>query len=469
MKESTRLNIENTILKNNGKLKEYIKTQKGWHVLIICSKGSEFRKDYRKIHKQWCPYICCNRGRKSKIDDDHGFELYRKLIQQESLGKTICKENSYYKKWGTDESWATFECTQCKYIWGNKCTTQLAPISSTNRMKGCANCAGQVNLEKKRIDILKKAKLKFLSVDKKKQIKNNHQILQLQCLNECGEIIHKSINKIDTYQKNNLGWCVCTRKRVYWNVEKLRLKGMERGFKLLTTENDISEVRYNTNFTWGCSKGHQTIFSLGSIKNGCYKCYYEKRISSIEKVENYLTENKLQIKLLPQQKWSDSLTKLKFNCNICNSDFEKIPTCIVYADQGCPKCSKIGRSNSEIYVHEYLEKYFSIKFKPNLKPFDWLQYNGNKLELDGFCPEHQIAFEHQGIQHYEYNEFFHDGDIKNFELQQKRDEAKANLCAKKNIKLIIIPALNKYTPKEMLGDVLEDEINRLNINVKSLV
>lgn len=469
MKESTRLNIEETIIENNGKLKKYIKTSKGWDLIIICSSGSEFRKDYRKIYKQWCPYLCCNRGKKGKIDDNHGFELYREIIQQESLGKIVCKENSYYKKWGTNESWAEFECTQCNYVWFNKCTTQLAPISSTNRMKGCANCAGQVNLKKKRIDILQKANLKLLSPDTAELIKNNHQILKFQCLMECEEIISKSINKIDNYQKNNLGWCACTKKRINWNIEKLRVKGMERGFNLLTNENDISEVRYNTNFTWGCSKGHQTIFSLGSIKNGCYKCYYENRISSIEKVENYLTENKLPIKLLPQQKWSDSLTKLKFNCNICNSDFEKIPTCIVYADQGCPKCSKIGRSNSEIYVHEYLEKYFSIKFKPNLKPFDWLQYNGNKLELDGFCPEHQIAFEHQGIQHYEYNEFFHDGDIKNFELQQKRDEAKANLCAKKNIKLIIIPALNKYTPKELLGDVLEDEINRLDINVNRIV
>jgi hypothetical protein len=34
-----------------------------------------------------------------------------------------------------------------------------------------------------------------------------------------------------------------------------------------------------------------------------------------------------------------------------------------------------------------------------------------------------------------------------------------------NIKLIIIPALNKITPKEMLASVLEDEIERLNIAI----
>ena len=73
------------------------------------------------------------------------------------------------------------------------------------------------------------------------------------------------------------------------------------------------------------------------------------------------------------------------------------------------------------------------------------------------------------VKHYEYNEFFHGSDIQNFVRQQERDKVKADLCAKNNIKLIIIPALNKITPKELLGDILQDEINRLEINVSRII
>jgi hypothetical protein len=465
MKDSTRQKIEKTIRENNGILKEYIKKSVGWDVVAICSNGSVFKKEYRKIHSQWCPYLCCNRGKNGKIDDDYGFEIYRQIIKKESLGKIICKEKSHYKKWGTNESWATFECLQCNYIWNSKCTTQLAPISSTKRIKGCANCAGQVDLHKKRINILKKANLRLITPDNISLIRNNHQLLDLLCELECKEIIHKSINKIDTYLKNDLGWCTCTRKRTKWTIEKVTKKGLQHGYKLIFDSNELNHIKYNTNFTWECSKGHQTIFSIASLKNGCNKCYYEKRISNIEKVKNFIHENALPIQLLPNQIWTNSLTKLKFRCNNCDADFDKLPTSIIYADQGCPKCSKIGRSNSEIYVHHFIEDFLNIRMKPNLKPFKWLTYNGNKLELDGFCEEHNIAFEHHGIQHYEYNEFFHDGDVQNFELQKLRDETKSRLCSENNIKLIIIPALNKITPKEMLASVLEDEIERLNIAI----
>jgi len=60
------------------------------------------------------------------------------------------------------------------------------------------------------------------------------------------------------------------------------------------------------------------------------------------------------------------------------------------------------------------------------------------LELDGFCEEISIAFEHQGAQHFREVKFFH-REEDSFKKQQIRDEKKRQICRKKNILLIEIP------------------------------
>jgi hypothetical protein len=54
--------------------------------------------------------------------------------------------------------------------------------------------------------------------------------------------------------------------------------------------------------------------------------------------------------------------------------------------------------------------------------------------LDIFIPSHNLAFEYQGLQHYEPIDFF--GGINSLEDTQKRDKNKENLCKKNKINLI---------------------------------
>ena len=470
MKDATRKRKKSIVIQKGGTLKKWIKTNKGWDMIIECSSGSVFRKDYKKIDFSWCPYLCCNRGKKIKIDDKHGFSLFKKAINEGSSGSIQCiSERAYIKKRDgslNSNRWAHFRCNNCKYEWAEKCTTQLAPISSSGRQKGCASCAGQVNLHERREGILRKANLKLKNLNSCSEIKNNGQYIDLICEKECGEVINKSINRIDAYLKSGLGWCSCTRARIKWSADKIIEEARIRGFELISELNGTEEIKHNTILKWQCPKGHVTSFSSGSLKrNGCSTCYHEKRIDSINKLESFIIKQELPIELIPGQKWKTSLAKLTFKCNSCGIEFKKVPTSVVFAHQGCPDCSKKGRSNSEIYVHKYLEDVFKIKFEPNLKPFSWLVYNGNKLELDGFCEEHNIAFEHQGIQHYEYNEFFHAGDPNNFKIQQERDKAKKKLCEENGIKLIRVPALDVLLMKEGLDDFLRDTIIELDIKL----
>ena len=75
-------------------------------------------------------------------------------------------------------------------------------------------------------------------------------------------------------------------------------------------------------------------------------------------------------------------------------------------------------------------------------------FANNRWELDGYNDELKIAFEQQGIQHYEYRPHFHRNGIVDLEEQQKRDESKRKQCIELGIKLIEVSYLLTGSEKE---------------------
>lgn len=107
----------------------------------------------------------------------------------------------------------------------------------------------------------------------------------------------------------------------------------------------------------------------------------------------------------------------------------------------CPKC----RNTKEQYCREIFEYLFKKDF-PNTRP-DWLRNEaGNKLELDGYNRELQLAFEYNGMQHYETVEYFGMSEER-LSQQQEHDSIKIEQCLKKKIILIIIPYTLKTKKK----------------------
>ena len=62
------------------------------------------------------------------------------------------------------------------------------------------------------------------------------------------------------------------------------------------------------------------------------------------------------------------------------------------------------------------------------------QYPINRLRIDFFLPDYNIAIECQGIQHFKPVDIF--GGEEAFTIQKIRDESKKKLCDKNNIRLI---------------------------------
>jgi hypothetical protein len=111
-------------------------------------------------------------------------------------------------------------------------------------------------------------------------------------------------------------------------------------------------------------------------------------------------------------------------------------------------------SNTGIYCNYLISKILNSNciFE---KTFSWLKYNGNKLRLDGYFEEYNLAIEYDGIQHYEYTKKF-DKEYEEFLKRQERDRIKDKLCKENGIKLIRIrydePLTEEYLKQKLIKE-----------------
>ena len=131
--------------------------------------------------------------------------------------------------------------------------------------------------------------------------------------------------------------------------------------------------------------------------------------------------------------------------------------------RGCPKCAG---SNGENIMRDLLENtIFPDKKFPTIRP-EFLRNpeTGWPLELDCYIEEMKLAFEFQGVQHYESIRRF--GGEKRFEQQHKKDQLKRELCLKEGIDLIEIDTRpinkirNKKDKEQKILQILLDKLKK---------
>jgi len=148
---------------------------------------------------------------------------------------------------------------------------------------------------------------------------------------------------------------------------------------------------------------------------------------------------------------------LKWECSVGHT-WSAVASSVLHGNTWCPECSPFI---SERICRAYFEAIFDKKFiKTRPK---WLKTEkGHSLELDGYCKELGIAFEHQGTQHYLESKQF----LKNkttLRAIQNRDANKRKLCYENKVILIEIPALNYYTKLSDLEQFILNELSKHKI------
>ncbi len=197
---------------------------------------------------------------------------------------------------------------------------------------------------------------------------------------------------------------------------------------------------------WECQAGHQWRASYNHISRGrwCPTCANAKkadalRINTIDVARAVAARRGGECL---SSTYSNSYSHLRWKCD---KGHEWSASLNMVKDVGtwCPGCAQWKR---EAECRKHIEELTGYTFPPAQPAF----LEG--LKYDGYCPELRIAFEHNGIQHYEETPYFHrtDGALAD---QQRRDARKEELSSDHFVALVVIPYwvwdIRGYVAKEL--------------------
>lgn len=255
--------------------------------------------------------------------------------------------------------------------------------------------------------------------------------------------------------KKRSSWCPnCD---IYFcNIDQAYNIAESKNGKCLTSRENFKNG--DQKLEWECHLGHKWLASLYKVKNSktwCPKCSGTKK-------KTY-EEIKLEIELrgweLLSTDYINQHNKLQIKCKNNHIFYESIDK-IIHRGYGCKYCNTIRISENIVRIH--FETIFNKNF-PTLRP-PYME----GLELDGYCSELGIAFEHHGEQHYSLKALkgFHISKTEDdFIALQKRDERKIELCKKYGIKLIVIPSLFAMVKLKDLKSIIKMQCDILDIKL----
>lgn len=231
--------------------------------------------------------------------------------------------------------------------------------------------------------------------------------------------------------KLNSSWCaICGRSKNPWDVERYEEFAAKKGGRLLTKGlRGIPE--HKTVVRFKCKRGHTWQTTAGQIKGYGTWCGRCANLDRRKPLDDFLQ--------LADERGGKFIRAGKHRGYAATWSCARGHRFMMRLDQGrnggwCPECSA---SRCERITRAHFEQLFARPF-PRVRP-KWLRNtSGRLLELDGYCEELGLAFEHQGEQHYRPVKHF--GRTEHAAIKA-RDRLKRRLCKKSGVVLIEIPEL----------------------------
>ncbi|MGU4699089.1 hypothetical protein K6L09_20700 [Burkholderia cepacia] len=155
------------------------------------------------------------------------------------------------------------------------------------------------------------------------------------------------------------------------------------------------------------------------------------------------------------EQYIDAKSKLKWKCGEPNHPtWEAIYNNVVKKGRWCPLCYKKKRHISENRIRQFFEIYFGKPFPSSTPSWNRNPWTNRPLELDGYCDEFNLAFEHDGEHHFSKKFGYKTKDLA---YQKFKDHQKKKNCLAEGVTLINIPIIDeKYRNKfpEFLNHVI---------------
>jgi hypothetical protein len=340
------------------------------------------------------------------------------------------------------------ECLSKEYIRGrNKLLWRCVenhewPAAAEHIIAGswCPECAGK---KKYTIEKVKEFVEKYGGECLSKEYKDALSNLKFKC--KKGHVFDKCFSHI----KNNGLWCPECNGTFRYTIDDIQEIAKRRGGKCLSN----IYINQKTNIELECSKRHKWKNSAGNIIQGqwCKKC------AGLEKKTIH------DMDLLAEVKGGKCLSiyykgnKYKLTWQCADGHIWKAKPNDIVCGSWCSKCNINFNEEKCRFILEHLLDTKFPKASNFLKSKN--SYKKNiALELDGYSPHLNLAFEYNGRQHYEYTPFFHK-ESSDFEYQKERDCLKREACKKRGINLLTIP----YTENRNLVLYIKEFLNRNRI------
>ena len=161
------------------------------------------------------------------------------------------------------------------------------------------------------------------------------------------------------------------------------------------------------------------------------------------------------IKLLSKYRKTHGRNQLE--CVVCGHCWEAIFSNFFSLGIGCPQCA----DKYERRCRDAAEDVLGLRLPKVKHPLIRNPETNRMLELDGFNEQHKVAFEYQGVQHYEKVPSSHPMFAGNkVEELKQRDAVKAARCAELGIRLIVVPY---WVLSAELRPFIQNECNTLGI------
>lgn len=338
-----------------------------------------------------CPK-CCRDATKLT---DHEFK---------SKMKTANSKVEVIGKYSTTKIPITVKCLKCSYKW-------KAQPSNLLRNSGCPKCAGKIITTKKLRKKITEKNSKVIPIGK--YIKGSKYIL-VKCKN-CNYVWNAIISNL----LHDSGCPKCANNQRLTDTEfKKRVKKYHPNIIILEEyQGSKSKIRVlckQCSHKWDAQPDH---LMRGA---GCPKCAGNLRLS-FKEFKQRLKINHPTFLILPGQKYINTDTKIKIQCEYGHQWFATPHSLIGSMNSGCPKCAtRYKTSFPEQAIFFYLKKIFPKAI--NSYHSEWLK----RQELDIYIPNTNLG--KVGIEYDGYA----------FHKDNKRDQQKYQKCKNNNVFLIRI-------------------------------
>ena len=235
-----------------------------------------------------------------------------------------------------------------------------------------------------------------------------------------------------------------SKKSIKYTHEYIKSKYAERNIDLLS---DFYNTRTKNNLMCLiCGNEWQASwynFNTPSNKCGCPHCGLKKHN------ENDVRNHWLEADIKMMSGYKNASTPIYLMCLKCGNKWYANYHNYKTNHCGCPSCA--FNTKRERMCRDVFEKKTGFDFpKKRMVPGSI-----RPLELDGYCDELKMAFEHNGKQHYEPIPFF--GGENRWKKQIKNDSIKKHFCDKSGINLIIVSYkvsnIEKFIEEKINGSI----------------